>query len=586
MFKRLLNYRQSLTRYESALAYAVLGIAAGLLSGSVVILFEHAIDRAALFWGVQGRADDFEALPSGFRFALPVAGALVLGVVFSLLREEHRDSGIAHVISRLYGRYGALPWQNALAQFGGGVIALATGQSGGREGPGVHLGSAVTSLVGQRLSLPNNSLRILIACGSAGGIAAAFNTPLAGVIFAMEVIVSEYSVAGFVPVMLAAVTAAAKSKQFGGGVEIFELGEFTLASLSELPLILGLGVACGITGALFVRITSSTAMLGTWPVVLRFALAGLLTGTIGLWIPETLGLGYDTLEDALFGRTVWSALLLVAGAKLLTAAFSLGVGMPVGVIGPSLLIGACIGSTAGALAMLVFPSLTIDPGMYVTIGMAATMGTTLGAPFAASLAVIELTQSTSVAMPALLAITAAHLTNLTGFKQLSAHRMILRQRKQRVPDDPLNQLLHRTDVSSVFDGSVVVISNRVTPAVGSSLALQVPHWCLVRRENEDLFLVSGTELMDFIGVRASNDEPRTSLNNDEADGIDITESALRRWSIAIAPEQATLSQALDLLRSKMAEAICIYSTESGKRVVRGVLTREIIERFTLKRIDD
>ncbi|MEO0439020.1 MAG: chloride channel protein, partial [Pseudomonadota bacterium] len=309
-------------------------------------------------------------------------------------------------------------------------------------------------------------------------------------------------------------------------------------------------------------------------------------GTIGFWIPETLGLGYDTLEDALFGRTLWSALLLVAGAKLLTAAFSLGVGMPVGVIGPSLLIGACIGSTAGALAMIVFPTLTIDPGMYVTIGMAATMGTTLGAPLAASLAVIELTQSTSVAMPALLAITAAHLTNLTGFKQLSAHRMILRQRKQRVPDDPLNQLLHRTDVSSVFDGSVVVISNRVTPAVGSSLALQVPHWCLVRRDDEDLFLVSGNELMDLVKVGDLNEELKTSLNEDTVVGIDITESALRRWSIANAPEQATLSQALDLLRSKTAEAICIYSNESGKRVVRGVLTREIIERFTLNRIDN
>ncbi|MEM8492314.1 MAG: chloride channel protein [Pseudomonadota bacterium] len=580
MFKQLLEYRRSLTRYESALAYAILGIGAGFLSGAAVIIFEHAIDKVALLWGVDNRADNFEALPPLYRSLLPIGGALVLGLFFTFLREEDRDSGIAHVISRMYGSYGALPLRNALAQFIGGVTALSTGQSGGREGPGVHLGSAVASLAGQRLGLPNNSLRVLIACGSAGSIAAAFNTPLAGVIFTMEVIVSEYSVAGFVPVMLSAVTASALSKQFGGGVEIFEVGEFQLASLAELPLVLCLGLACGVYGAIFVKISSRASTFNERPVLLRFLLAGTVSGCMAFWVPETLGLGYDTLESALFGQLAWTALILIATVKVVTAALSLGLGMPVGVIGPSLMIGACVGGAAGSIAELALPTLAIDAGMYVTIGMGAMMATTLGAPLAASLAVIELTQSTSVAMPALLAIIAAHLMNLTVFKQLSAHRMVLKQRKLRVPDDPLNQLLHRTDISSAFDGSVVVIGERMTAAIGSGLAVQVPNWCLIRRENEDLFLVNGPELIDLLEARKGDPEASS-----ESPDFDITESSLRRWSIAHAPEQATLSQALDVLRVKTAEGICVYRKEGGKRVLRGVLTRDMIDRFTLRRID-
>ena len=119
-----------------------------------------------------------------------------------------------HVLSRMHSHYSVLPLKNTLVQFFGGVFSLATGQSGGREGPGIHLGGALNSLLGQRLGLPNNSLRMLIACGTAGGIAAAFQTPLAGVIFAMEVIIAEYTVVGFIPVILAAVSASAVSRAF------------------------------------------------------------------------------------------------------------------------------------------------------------------------------------------------------------------------------------------------------------------------------------------------------------------------------------------------------------------------------------
>ena len=257
----LINYRRQLTNYESVLAYSVLGIIGGIASGLVVLGFEMAIGELAGVWGVGDGGEDFEALPPWALFALPAAGATILGIIYSLLKPEDRETGVVHVISRMHSHYGAMPLRNALVQFVGGTFALATGQSGGREGPGVHLGGAVNSLLGQWLSLPNNSLRILIACGTAGGIAAAFNTPLAGVIFAMEVIIAEYTVVGFIPVILAAVSAAAVSHFLSGSEALLSIPPLQLQSLLELPYVILLGLCCGTAVALFIRIIKLSARL-------------------------------------------------------------------------------------------------------------------------------------------------------------------------------------------------------------------------------------------------------------------------------------------------------------------------------------
>ena len=202
------RYRRLLINYDSVFAYSLLGVVGGIASGLVVLAFELLIRELALLWGVSQAGDGFEALPQWMLFALPAAGAALLGCVYGLLQAQDRETGIVHILSRMHSHYSVLPLRNALLQFFGGAFSLATGQSGGREGPGVHLGGAINSLLGQWLHLPNNSLRMLIACGTAGGISAAFQTPLAGVLFTLEVILPEYTVVSFIPVMLAAVSAA------------------------------------------------------------------------------------------------------------------------------------------------------------------------------------------------------------------------------------------------------------------------------------------------------------------------------------------------------------------------------------------
>ncbi|QFU74515.1 chloride channel protein [Halioglobus maricola] len=574
MRKLIGEYRHHLSNYESVLAYSVLGIVGGLASGLVVLAFELAIGQLAALWGVGESGDGFEALPRYMHFALPVAGALILGICYHFLKPEDRETGIVHVLSRMHTHYGVLPLRNALVQFFAGAFALASGQSGGREGPGVHLGGAINSVLGQRLGLPNNSLRVLIACGAAGGIAAAFNTPLAGIIFAMEVIIAEYTVVGFIPVILAAVSASAVSRTLLTGGAVFAIPELQLNSLLEIPYVIFLGFCCGLAVVAFIQISRATARLAHWNVIVRFALAGLVTGCLALFMPQILGIGYDTLDDALHSELALITLALVAIAKLVATAVSAGAGMPLGIIGPNLLIGACIGGTLGMIGVQFIPEHASDPVLYIVLGMGACMAAALNAPLAALLAVIELTHSIGIGMPAMLAIVTATLTSTGLFRQRSIHQTVLKQLRRNVPDDPLNQLLHSTHVAAIMDNRAVRVPAVLTDEDKVPLLEFSPAWCLVNREGEDLYLVQGAELLTWLEQNAS------------ADPVDITDADIRRWTTSAVPVQASLRQALDSITADTAEIACIYerSRASGKRILHGVVTREAIEKFTLGRL--
>ncbi|KZX58437.1 chloride channel protein [Halioglobus sp. HI00S01] len=578
MRKLIAEYRRLLADYESVLAYSVLGIVAGLASGLVVIAFEMLISQLALIWGVGNNGDGFEALPRHLQFALPVGGALLLGICYHFLKPEDRETGIVHVLSKMHSNYGALPARNAVVQFFAGSFALASGQSGGREGPGVHLGGAINSLLGQRLGLPSNSLRVLIACGAAGGIAAAFNTPLAGVIFAMEVIIAEYTVVGFIPVILAAVSASAVSRTLLTGGVFFAIPELELNSLLEIPYIIFLGFCCGFAIVAFSKISRATARLAHWNVAIRFTLAGLVTGALAMAAPEILGIGYDTLYMALQSELTLLTLLVVAGAKLVATAVSAGAGMPIGIIGPNLLIGACIGGALGLLGMQFMPEHASDPVLYVVIGMGACMAAALNAPLAGLLAVVELTHTTSIGMPAMLAIVTATLTGTGLFRQRSVHQTVLKQLRRVVPDDPLNQLLHRTHVTAIMDNRAVRVPVKLTDEDLEPLLEFNPTWCLVTREGEDLYLVQGPELLAWL-----HEHPR---EDDSEEQVDITDAGIRRWTTSSVPVQASLRQALDSINANTAEIACVYerSRTSGKRILHGVVTRETIEKFTLGRL--
>ncbi len=565
------QYFQNLSDYRALLPYSLLGLAAGLLSAAAVLLFEWAIQGIGTLWLGAASPDGFEGLPAWQRFSIPVGVAAFLGVLFSTLKPEDRETGIVHVLSRMHSHYGQLPLRNALVQFFGGALALAGGHSGGREGPGVQLGAAISSWLSLWLQLPNNSQRVLIACGTAGSIAAAFNTPLAGVVFAMEVIVAEYTVVGFTPVLVAAISATTLSQALGGGFTGFPIPEVGIGSLLELPLILLIGIAAGVLAGSFAWVLKLCLRAGRYPPLVRFLAAGLLTGTLGLLVPEVLGLGYDSLELAMQGNMAPLTLGMLLGAKLLATAATIGFGLPVGVIGPSLIMGSCVGGLIGFAGVMVFPEYGSDLSMYTLIGMGAGMAAMLNAPLAALLAVVELTGNVSVVFPSMLAIVAATLTTTVGLRARSAHRTVLRYLQRVIPEDPISQLLHQTNVLTAMDRKLRVLDHCTSR--DDYPADAAPNWCLLKREEEYLFLVRGVE----VGHALDGDEPAVP--------IDLMEQDLRRWAITTVSPRATLREALDAMRRDDAEAAIVMDARvPGDLGIRGVLTRDIIDQFYLMRL--
>jgi len=236
------------------------------------------------------------------------------------------------------------------------------------------------------------------------------------------------------------------------------------------------------------------------------------------------------------------------------------------------LIGACIGGAFGIVALPQDDLLFSDQALYIVIGMGAAMAAVLNAPLAAMLAVTELKQTISLSMAAMLAIVTATLTNSSIFGQRSAHQTVLRQLQRVVPEDPLNQLLHRTSVSSTMDPRVIRVPVELSQKGFESLLETTPTWCLLARDGDDLYLVRGEELMPWL---------RETMWNGAS--IDLTEAPIRRWTATAVPLQATLRQAMDAMRAQTAEAVFVYerSHNTGKRLLHGVLTRESIEKFTL-----
>jgi H+/Cl- antiporter ClcA len=317
--------------------------------------------------------------------------------------------GIVHVIRQLrHSGRPQMPYGNAVVQFFAGAFAIVCGHSVDREGPGVHLGAAAGTLVGHRCD--ESDTYTLTACGAGAAIAAAFNTPLAGVMFLVEVLGVGYRIDRFIPIIAAAVVGAVISRLLFGEAPSLAVQNLFESPLRALPLLAVLGVAIGGLAVLFVSATERTARFTRhWPPALAFGCAGAFTGLVGLGYPQVLGVSYDTLNAILANHLGGGLLVGLALGKLAATAVSVGLRVPGGLIGPSLVIG---GAAGGLLGVAAPPLLGFSPGsegFFAVVGMVAMMGAVLAAPLAALTALLELTGDPTVILPGMTAVITADL---------------------------------------------------------------------------------------------------------------------------------------------------------------------------------
>jgi len=398
-------------RQQALIATTFWGTLTGALAALMVLAFRWVIEDGQRLFLPNGRLGGYESLPGWLLLLLPLSGGLLLGWLFERLDPELREVGIVHVLLRLKrpGRAN-LPFANALVQFFGGALAILCGQSVDREGPGVHLGAAVGHRFGKHIGAASVNIYTLTACGAAASIAAAFNTPLAGVVFVIEVLKVRYRIERFIPVIAASVIGAIISRARYGDSPAFQVPDLHMGSLFEFLLLGGVGLLIGILAVLFVitveRVNQRTQ---AWRPLLALGCAGAVTGLIGQFYPQVLGVSYDTLDAILNDRLGAGLLSGLVVSKLTATAISVGLRVPGGLIGPSLVIGGAAGAFVGVITPTWVGFSIGSQSFYATMGMVAMMGAVLQAPLAALFALLELTADPDIILPGMTVVVIADL---------------------------------------------------------------------------------------------------------------------------------------------------------------------------------
>ncbi|TWE23436.1 CIC family chloride channel protein [Prauserella muralis] len=406
---------------ESVSGLAVLAITIGAGAGAGAIVFRWLIDAfTRLFSGhedyaaADGAAHPWlPALGPWFLLLVPVLAGLVHGPLVQRFAPEARGHGVPEVMYAVAARGGRIPAQVSGVKALASALCIGSGGSVGREGPIVQIGSALGSALGRAVRLPDSRLRVLVACGAAGGIAATFNAPLTGPFFAMELILRSFAAESFGAVVLASVTATVVGRAVLGNEAFLDLPPFSLHSPVEYVLFVVLGLVIGGVGVAFSRVLYLVEDVcdRVWrgPEWLRPAAGGLLHGALLLALPEMYGVGYPVLQSAVQGEYLWGFLLVLLAGKIFATSLTIGIGGSGGVFAPSLFIGAMGGTAFGMVVHSALPAITAPAGVYGLIGMGAAFAGAARAPITAVIVLFELTGQYTVILPLMTAIVIATL---------------------------------------------------------------------------------------------------------------------------------------------------------------------------------
>ena len=416
---------------------ALIGVFAGYAALGLILAIETT---SYLVFG-----SDHELLASGVRnlphwqvFLAPVAGGVIVAALLYTGHKrgwlsENRSGGVADVMEARAARGGRITFANGIFSAAISAVSLGAGASAGREGPAVHLGAALSSLVARLLGLPPRGAKILLACGAAAAVAASFNAPVAGALFAFEIVLGHYAIRSIAPVAIASVTGALISRLHLGASPAFAMPALSPAGIWDFPGVIGLGLAAALLAAVFVRsavhaprlVASQAEKIGC-PLWALPPIGGLGIGALALLAPEILGVGYEATANALGGTYGILTLLMLVVLKTLATAITLGFRFGGGVFSPSLYLGAMLGAAFGGLLAMTGAE-TAGVPFYAVVGMGAVAGAALGAPLSTTLIVFELTASYEASVAVLIAVSLATVLSQSLAGGSVFHLQILRR---------------------------------------------------------------------------------------------------------------------------------------------------------------
>lgn len=390
----------STIRLREGQVFLILALVIGALTGAVVVAFILLTERLGLRLYPMGGAP-------WRRLLFPVAGSLGIGYLLYRYFPNARGSGVPQTKAALFARQGRISIRTVLGKFFCTSATLASGIPLGREGPSVQVGAGIASVLGRLLRLPNEQVKRLIPVGAAAAIAAAFNTPMAAVLFSLEEIVGDLNAPVMGAVVLASATSWAVLRVFLGNNPLFKVPQYQLVNPGELALYALLGVAGGFISVAFtqllLRIRARFLRFPEKTVWFQPVAGGLLVGAMGWFVPQVMGVGYSFVGNALNGNMALKMMLLLVVLKLFAVTTSYASGNAGGIFGPSLFIGAMLGGSVGTIAHHFLPGYIATPGAYALVGMGAVFAGVVRAPMTSVLMIFEMTQDYAVIVPLMIA---------------------------------------------------------------------------------------------------------------------------------------------------------------------------------------
>lgn len=547
--------------------YLFLAILIGVLAGYGAVLFKYVLKY--MQWVFYQNTGDIlfiaESIPLWMKLVMPAVGGLVVGLVVSFFASEAKGHGVPEVMQAIALRGGRIRKRVAAAKIFASAVTIGSGGSVGREGPMVQIGASIGSSIGQVFKVPSVYMRTMVGCGAAAGIAATFNAPIAGVLFALEIIIGDFGVMQFSPVVLSSVTATTISRYYFGDFPHFDIPSYSIVSLWEFCFYPILGV---ITGFVALAFTKILYWLEDWfddlsiPEWIKPAIGGLLLGGIFAVFPQVFGVGYGAMNQALTNNMEIRLLLVLIFVKIIASSITLGSGGSGGIFAPSLFMGAMTGGAFGYLLHMLFPAHTALPGAYALVAMGGVVAGTTYAPITAILIIFEMSSDYSIILPLMLTCITATVMNST-IRRASIYTTKLLRRGIDVEAGRERHLLAHILVSEVMDDDFVTIQESTT--LGQII------WTFKTENVSYLHVVNAAgELTGIISFR----DIRAVLNENELKDLVIAHDIATHDLVTVRTDD-TLQHALDKITLRGVSQLPVLQSGQGQRL-EGTLTESDI----------
>ena len=539
---------------------AIIGILAGLGS---VLLRELIFYFQRLGYHMQSPSVAYlKALPWWLKLVIPTVGGLGVGLIVRYFAPEAKGHGVPEVMEAVAVRGGMIRKRVSIAKAVASALSIASGGSTGREGPIIQIGAAIGSTIGRYVGLNPQRVKVYVACGAAAGIASAFNAPLAGAIFAAEIILADFGVPRLGPVVVASVSATAMSRSLLGDERAFVVPAYQLKTAWEFLPYLLLGLLCGLTAVAFIKLLYKVEDRfdnSRIPAVARPAVGGFMVGIISLAVPQILGIGYEGITNAVLGEGVWYLLMGLAVAKLVATSITLGSGGSGGIFAPSLFLGATVGGALGHIVHSLFPEVTAAHGAYALVGMGGVVAATTHAPITAILILFEMTGSYKIILPLMFTVIGAVFLS-SRLNRESIYTEKLARRGLDVRGGREMNVLRAQKVHEVMKDSVEVVPVTAPMSDLVSRAVESPH--------TQFFVKDGKG--KFVGVIHAA-EVRRVLFERSLGGVVIAADLMEPVAMYLVPDDS-LDQAMRLFGQSSNEEIPVVDhLEPGELL--GVLSR-------------